>query len=303
MTYIAKPIRIEPAFDDPERIRALFVQHAPYHTIAEYLPRSAEDSGLPYFRGNWAVGGEPLVDDAETILYNQRFIDAARRLFGTSRLHPTFIVVNLNAPMPAGPPHVDIPTFHGATREQYSLGFLKAMGASELFERWRIIQAGAVAWFYDGPGGNFEYWPEGPDGPKLTERPPFRNVAIMADNDRMYHRIGRVGQPNAKLPRMTAAAEIRPIGDGNWAIVENGETRATYPSSAIRLSLVWKADIEPETRVEVLALDRVMSIFIADLRRRGADFHVPADPLSDKEWMALLECLYCKIPAIGTEKE
>jgi hypothetical protein len=26
-------------------------------------------------------------------------------------------------------------------------------------------------------------------------RPPFRNVAIMADNDRMYHRIGPVGEP------------------------------------------------------------------------------------------------------------
>src|SRR6266478_5309640 len=106
MSSIGKLIRIEPAFDNPEEVRALFERHAPYRTIAEYLPRATEDSGHPYFRGNWAVGGEPLVEGAETILHNRRFIDAARTLFGTSRLRPTFIVVNLNAPMPAaGPPH------------------------------------------------------------------------------------------------------------------------------------------------------------------------------------------------------
>jgi sarcosine oxidase gamma subunit len=63
----------------------------------------------------------------------------------------------------------------------------------------------------------------------LTEQPPFRNVAIMADNDRMYHHIGRVGAPNAPLAQMTAAAELRAVGGDTWAIVENGEVRATYP--------------------------------------------------------------------------
>jgi hypothetical protein len=50
------------------------------------------------------------------ILHNQRFIDGARKFFGTSKLRPAFIVVNVKAPMPAGQPHVDIPTFRGATR-------------------------------------------------------------------------------------------------------------------------------------------------------------------------------------------
>jgi len=101
------------------------------------------------------------------------------------------------------------------------------MGRSELFEHWHIIQAGAVSWFYNGPGGNFEYWPEGRGGPMLREQPPFRNVAIIADNDRMYHRIGRVGTPNAPLPQMTGAAEPRAVGGDTWTIVENGEVRAT----------------------------------------------------------------------------
>jgi hypothetical protein len=307
---IAKPIRIEPAFDDVEQVRALFERHAPYPAIAGYqideahiadgppggTKSPAEQAAMPWFRGNWATNGESLVDGAEKILHNQRFIAAARTFFGTTKLRPTFIVVNVNAPMRAGPPHVDIPTFHGATRDQYPLRFLKAMGASGLFERWRVIQAGAVAWFYEGPGGDFEYWPDGLDGPMLTERPPFRNVAIMADNDRMHHRIGRVGEPNAKVPPMTAAAEIRPAGRGTWEIVENGETRAIYPSDAIRLSLVWKADLETDADFESLTLDRVMSIFMADLRRRGADFHLPTNPFSDNEWMAFLNRIYTDGP-------
>ena len=54
--------------------------------------------------------------------------------------------------------------------------------------------------------------------------------------------------------------------------MENGEIRATYPFNAVRLSLVWKADPEPEANSELLDLDRVMSIFIADLRKRKVDF-------------------------------
>jgi hypothetical protein len=303
MHSIAKLIRIEPAFEDPDTVRALFERHAPYRTIGEYIPRKLDQPILPYFRGNWAVGGEPLVEGADAILHNRPFIDAARALFGNSSIRPTFIVVNLNAPMPAGPTHVDVPTFRGATREQCPLGWLIAMGRSELFERWRIIQAGAVSWFYDGPGGNFEYWPEGLEGPMLKEQPPFRNVAIMADNDRVYHRIGRVGAPDAKPPQMTAAAELRAVGDDTWAIVENDEIRATYPFNAVRLSLVWKANLEAEANSESLNLDRVMSIFINDLRKRKIDFRVPADPLSDKTWMATLDSVYGIVPDAAEPKE
>src|SRR5260370_16300431 len=112
----------------------------------------------------------------------------------------------------------------------------------------------------------------------VTERSPFGNVAIMADNDRMYHRIGRVGELNAELPRMTAAAEIRPVGGGAWAIVENGETRATYPSNAIRLSLVWKANLATEANSESLSLDRVMRISVAHLHHQPPPFHIPPHP-------------------------
>jgi len=38
--------------------------------------------------------GKPLVDGAEAILHNKKFLDAAKAAFGTSRAYPEFIVVN-----------------------------------------------------------------------------------------------------------------------------------------------------------------------------------------------------------------
>jgi hypothetical protein len=183
---------------------------------------------------------------------------------------------------------------HGATRNQYPLPFLRVMGGSGLFEKWRVIQAGAVAWFYDGMGGSFDYWPEGLDGPMLSERSPFGNVAVMADNDRMYHRIGPIGDPDATPPRISASAQILPAGDDdNWAIVENGEVRATYPDPVIRRSLVWKAEIrDRELKDDNLNLDHIMAILTADLRRRRVDFDFPSDPLADATWLLLLQRTY-----------
>src|SRR5215471_6065369 len=144
MKCMAKPVRIEPAFEDPEEIRAMFERHAPYHAIASYLPDDVvksqdetERSPLPWFRGNWAAGGKPLVEGAEIILHNKNFLEAAKALFGTSHVCPEFVVVNVNAPMPAGMTHVDIPAFRGATRQHYPLSFLRVMGSSGLFEAWR----------------------------------------------------------------------------------------------------------------------------------------------------------------------
>jgi hypothetical protein len=303
MTSISKPIRIEPAFDNPEQIRLMFERHAPYRTLATYAPEGIEDEThdeakrpiLPWFRGDWALGGEPLVEGAEVILHNRRFLEAARSAFGTSFVHPEFVAVNINGPMPACTTHIDNPSFYGATRVEYPLPFLRVMGSSELFDAWRVVRASTISWFYEGEGGNFDYWPEGIDGPMLSEQAPFGNVALCGDNDRMYHRIGPTGNGNKEMPRISASAKIQPDGDGNWIIFENGEVRATYASRAIRFSVLWKAEVRNgEPRPDDLTLDRTMEIFIADLRRRSIDFHVPSDPLSDTAWILMLQRIYVK---------
>jgi hypothetical protein len=228
------------------------------------------------------VGGKPLVDGAEALLHNKSFLDAARSSFGTALVSPEMVVVNLNTPMPASPTHMDNPSFHGATRENYPLPFLRVMGSSGLFEAWRVVRASTISWFYEGKGGNFDYWPEGLDGPMLSEQPPFRNVALCGDNDRMYHRIGPIGNGTEEMPRMSASAKIQPDGEGNWIILENEEVRAAYPSQAIRFSVLWKAEVRnKESSTDNLTLDRIMEIFTTDLRHRGVDFQMPCDPLAD----------------------
>jgi hypothetical protein len=300
MTFI-KPIRIEPAFDAPEQIRAMFERYAPYRALASYAPEGLKDathedtrqSVLPWFRGDWAFAGESLVEGAELILHNRRFLEAARTAFGTTLVYPEFVAVNINGPMPASTTHVDNPSFYGATRVDYPLPFLRVMGSSGLFEAWRVVRATTLSWFYDGVGGNFDYWPVGIDGPMSSEQPPFGNVALCADTDRIYHRIGPIGDGNVELPQMTALAKIQPDGQGNWTILENGEVRATYPRHAIRFSVLWKAEVRNgESRPESLTLDRTIEIFTADLRHRGINFHVPSVPLSDTAWILLLQRVY-----------
>jgi hypothetical protein len=301
MTTIATPVRIEPAFDNREQIRAMFERYAPYRALAAYAPEGVLDDThgegkrpvLPWFRGDWALAGQPLVEGAELILHNTKFLEAARTVFGTSLLYPEFVAVNINGPMPACTTHVDNPSFYGATRVDYPLPFLRVMGGSGLFEAWRVIRASAISWFYEGAGGSFDYWPEGLEGPMLSERPPFGNVALLGDNDRMYHRVGATGDLDAELPRMSAAAQIQPAADGTWAIVEDDEVRATYPSHAIRLSVLWKAEVRNKGRnTDCLSLDHIMAIFTADLRHRGIHFHIPSDPLNDTAWILLLQRIY-----------
>lgn len=304
---VAKPIRIEPAFDDREFVRDLFDRYAPYRAVAAYLPAGADDTAgprpadaaYPWFRETWALGGKVLVDGAEEILGNPHFLAAARALFPDARITPKLVVVNVNAPMPAGRPHVDVPVFRGATRETFALRLLLAMGASGLFEPWRVIEAGAIAWFYDGPNGGFEYWPDGPNGPMRMESAPFGNVAIGADSDRMYHRIGRIGPHDAVLPRMSASAEIRLNPDGGWSIFDQNECRARYPKEAVRLSVVWKADVHLEGAspmdLDPLTAPRVFQILQHDLLQRAVPCATDIALLQDPEWIQSVYRVYMSL--------
>jgi hypothetical protein len=301
MTLIPKAIRLEPAFENREQIRSMFERNAPYRALAASAPEGIKDERpeeakqpvLPWFRGDWALDGKPLVDGAAAILYNKNFLEAAKVAFGTPLVFPEFVAVNINGPMPASTIHIDNPSFYGATRADYPLPFLRVMGSSGLFEPWRVVRASTLSWFYEGAGGSFDYWPEGLDNPMRSEQSPFGNVALCADTDRVYHRIGPIGDSDAVSPRMSVSAQIHSNGDGNWSILENGEVRATYPSHAIRFSILWKAAIgDRASNADNLTLDRIMSIFSTDLRHRGVDFQAPSDPLADTAWILLLQRIY-----------
>lgn len=299
-------VRIDKVFDNPFAVRALVERHGPYRAMASYLPDSAtrgeratatEGGVLPWFRGTLAANGQPLVDGAKLILENPHFRAAASRLFDTADVTPNTVVVNVNAPMPAGAIHVDIPSFLGATRDHYPIQLLQAVGSSGLFEPWRIIEAGAVVWFYEGPGGAYDYWPEGLDGPMLSELPPFTNRALVADNDRMYHRIGWIGDPTPAIPAITRDSQIQHVTGGKWVITDGGRTVQTYPDEQIRISILWKGRVRPaaghgDHQESPLTFDHIVQVFMRDLHSRGIEAPTPASPLSDQGWLDLVHSTY-----------
>ena len=290
MTTLVRPIKIDAVFDDPASIRALVEQNGPYPSIASYLPASAtknagddqqeSDTSMPWFRGNWAVNGKTAFAGVDAILHNSRFLEAATQLFDTS----------------AGAVHLDIPSFRGANRDGYSLRMLQTMGTSGLFERWRIVEVGAVWWSYDGDGGAYDYWPDGPAGGMCSEQPPFDNVALVADNDRMFHRIGWVGDPLATSPPIPATAQIEHVDGGGWTIADAGHPLLTCTDAQIRISVLWKAQVGRGSAAadvnDTLTPAHVVDLFAADLRTRGIAAPHSASPLSDTAWIDRLHEIY-----------
>ncbi len=227
---------------------------------------------------------------AEPILYNPQLISAAATTFG-GRVVPNTVVVNVNGPMPSGAIHVDIPAFQGADRDSYPIQLLQAMGASGLFEQWRVIEAGAVFWSYDGTGGTYDYWPSGLHGSMDSVGPPFGNTALLGDNNRMYHRIGRIGDPHTALPVLSAAAEITYTGDDGWEVRDAGRLVIRYADKDIRISILWKARVESDTSQEVppLTAERIVAIFAADL---DGDAPAHAAALNDPAWLSRVHARY-----------
>ena len=78
--------------------------------------------------------------------------------------------------------------------KKFALRLLMAMGASGLFEPWRVIEAGAIAWFYDGPDGGFEYRPMVPPAQcgqnlrlSVTSRSSLTRTECITGSDESVH--------------------------------------------------------------------------------------------------------------------
>ena len=312
-----RSVRVQPAYDDPDSVRAVIESAGPYWPLARYAANDAEreavgagedQSGFvpPWFRQDFALDGRTLVAGAKPILENPHFIDAARAVFGdTVIVRPITVYVNVMGPtfFPFVA-HVDVPAFRGITRADYPVWLLHQMQVSGLFDQWRIRLATAVSWFFDGPGGTFHYWPEGPDGPEVAEEPPFRNVAVVADNEITYHGVSPLGLPEAKMPTdLSVRAELRRGTDG-WVVTDDGREVIAYPDDVARITVSWKAEVHADradaervaNHTDDLTLEQVVDVFLADLDERGSSVERPGDPLSDEAWVSALAAAYRETP-------
>jgi hypothetical protein len=303
-----QPVKVDPAYLDREGVWRAVVDHSPYPLMAGSKGYEALMGGLPlypFFRSVWAHDGQATDREAHRLLHHEPFIEASRKLFRAEIVRPSSLIVNVMGPTDDGGSHVDAPTFRGIRRD-IPIWLSVLMGMSGLFDRWAVRVAGALTWFYENSDGEFEYWPLGVDSPSAVERGPFGNVALVADNDLMTHRVRRIGDPDLfdRNVELTLSSAIHAVGGGDWEIRDGHTLLATLRAEDVRVSLLWKAvtflDDEAawvyDNHEDDLELNTIVATFGADLARRGVGVREPSDPLDDPEWAEVLHAAYMRTP-------
>jgi hypothetical protein len=199
-----------------------------------------------------------------------------------------------------------VPDFRGLSRRQLNTGVLTTMRRSGLFQRWQIATAAMVGWLYEGNGGQYTYWPDGPHvAPTCTEQ-PFSHTAIVGENDIMFHRGEPVVAPDGTqpgVPGMTVSADLVAV-DREWHVVDGGRVLASFGPDEVRYCVSWTAEVvrDAEERklidehLDDLTVDIVEAVFRSDLAAR--DTPVPDDMrlLEDSRALALLAQAYSVTP-------
>lgn len=292
-TQLAPPRVLDHAYDDSDLVLDLIRRGAPYKSITAVQKEPPGTPCAPWFRNFWALGGKVLFEGADAVFHNANFIEAAQDVFSAQIVKPLAMMTNLNAPAPAAPAHLDLPFFRGAHRREIPSWLLAPMGYSVLFQRWAIPVASAISWIYSGPGGAFEYWPAGPDQPSERIENLSANQAVIADNEYMYHRVDEIGAPADYIPGNQVPYESMLELDGDsWVITEPEGVISSYPSAAMRLSVLWKAycfATEAEEQAHINGTDNltpelVVSIFSDDMARRGIKVDLPDDLDGHSGW-------------------
>jgi hypothetical protein len=318
--HFSPPIFDQGILDDPALVRHLVETDAPHLPVQRYFANDAEfrasSAGgnkrpmivAPNFRGDWAYE-EPLVDGVAPLLGHPAFIRNAQALFDTDLIRPFVVFANITWQLPfnQGDGHIDIPEFRGMNRTDHPTWILSMMSHSRLFEAERIQIATAVAWFYEGQDGGFQYWPDGPDSQSRIHEGNIFNTSVTGDNEKMFHRVRPVGDRNdGFLMGMTLDTRLEHRGGDDWAIVKDEEDLAHLEYNRLRISVSWKArafrDAAEERRYNDhsadLDLDQVLERFYADLDQRGITFERPSDPLVDTAFTDLLSSVYTVAPSV-----
>jgi hypothetical protein len=298
-------MRLVDVYDDRDAVWQLVRSAGPYPLMMSLGGYEGFNGAMtPWFRAHWALDGEELIAGVRPLLDHRKFVEASQAIFDAPLVRPVALTINLMAPMKTGEgAHVDTPIFRGLNRTEFPTWLLVVMGSSHLFDRWYVPTSGALTWFYDGPNGAYDYWPDGPDGEMRSEAPPFGNVAVVADNDHMYHRAASVGSlhdyvADDMLPK---AAQLIPGGNEGW-IIRDGDGQALHHYSAgkVRVSLLWKAIVFNDENDAAgydghrddLSVDHVIDTLNADLKKRGISSETGPDPFSDPAWQQALRTTY-----------
>jgi hypothetical protein len=271
----------------PQRIDAIrnFLRTGGRSHSAE--PVSVLAARTNYFREEYAYGQEPLIDGIGPYLNHPGFVDAAREIHvGRPVIEPAIVFANLMVPGQELAVHTDVPEFRGCNRKVMPQWLLVAMHHSGLFDAWRMPIATGVAWYHDCDGGEFAFWPDGPDGEAVAHKVAY-DTALVLDADSVFHGVDRVAPARTDLAPLRPGMTLDFVGDGRWAVRDGDDAVAQFDWQELRFSVSWKGYCfvdEHEQRTwrehaDDLTMDRVVDTFISDLRERGrADGDVTVGP-------------------------
>lgn len=167
------------------------------------------------------------------------------------------------------------------------------MHASRLFEAERIRLATAVMWWYEVEGGTFHYWPDGPEQPGRSQDPSEPDVAVLGDNELLYHGVAPHGPANSEfLEGLSLESTLQPDRDhpGTWTICTRAEEHLRLDASQLRVTMSWKAEVFATTAEADaadagqgrLTLEAAVDRICRDLTARGRPVAPPDDPLTDE---------------------
>ncbi len=253
-----------------------------------------------YFRETYAYA-EPLVDGIEGFLHHEAFHEAARRVSGRPVIKPAIVYANILVPGQELGVHTDVPEFRGLNRTKDPEWLMVVMLHSGLFESWRIPIVTGVAWFGNPEGGDFCFYPEGPQAPARA-LPARHNTAVLTDTDRCFHGVDRVGiDPEAGMPPLEIGMRLEFEGEGRWRVGSDKGAVARYGWQELRFSISWKAYCyrdEAERRVaeqhsDDLGQEEVVDRIVADLRERG---RMDGQPPGSTELALLMIEEYVRFP-------
>jgi hypothetical protein len=253
-----------------------------------------------YFRATYAYD-RPEIPGIEAFLHHEGFLAAARAIHGRPVVVPNIVYANLLLPGQELAVHTDVPEFRGANRKRYPQWLIVVMHHSRLFDAWRMPIATAVAYFGSCRGGEFAFYPEGPEGPPRA-LPVKHNTAVILDTDSVFHGVDRVAE-TVPLPAVRPGASLRyAAGEDAWLLAsESGEPLARYAFGQLRFSVSWKAycyEDERERRIAAehgddLSLGTILERLEADLRKRG---RLSGPRPQEKDFALLLIDEYVRFP-------
>lgn len=265
------------------------------------------DFVAPVFRGYLAKEGVAFYDEIRDIYLSRTLLEHAKSVHGARYGMAHHMLFNMAVPsrsFDAG--HFDSGNWRGMSSVETPVWLLSVMAKSGLFDHWEVETAQVITYFYDSDlDGGFTYWPDGPDRAPRRLAAPFWNTAVLSDNSKMYHRREANGPRDRRdMPELEMHTRLHGA-DGQW-VVRNGDTEiGRYTDGEVRTLFHYTALVFDDRRdadryldhTDDLTAAKVFDILGDDLKRRGIAFEFPADPMTDRNFIALLTDTYAMAPA------